>query len=154
MALTAIGGVVIDADADATGVRADIVDAIGNGLAELLVDEVVHIDESAGPRLGLRNELAPVAFQHGQVSWVIEERDEIVPQHRDGGDGDERMTSGDGATAIWTDGSPLAGQSQRTSRRGRLTIHNRGRPREATKIIPVGLNDLGYWNHSRTHALI
>ena len=38
------GGVVIDADADATGVRADIVDAIGNGLAELLVNEVVHID--------------------------------------------------------------------------------------------------------------
>jgi len=35
---------VIDVDADTTGVRADIVDATGNGLAELLVDEVMHID--------------------------------------------------------------------------------------------------------------
>ena len=34
----------INADADTTGVRADIVDAIGNGLAEFLVDEVMHID--------------------------------------------------------------------------------------------------------------
>jgi hypothetical protein len=37
-------GVVIDADADATGVRADVVDSVGNGFAELLVDEVVHVD--------------------------------------------------------------------------------------------------------------
>ena len=38
------GGVVIDADADTTSIRADVVDAIGNGLAEFLVDEVMHID--------------------------------------------------------------------------------------------------------------
>src|SRR5208283_5277176 len=38
------GGVVIYADADATGVRADVIDAVGNGLAEFLVDEVMHID--------------------------------------------------------------------------------------------------------------
>ncbi len=45
MALTAhSAGVVIDADADTAGVRADIIDAIGNGLAELLADEVVRID--------------------------------------------------------------------------------------------------------------
>ncbi len=43
--------------------------------------------EGAGPRLGLEMN-APVAFQRGQVSWVIEERDEIMAQHRDGGDGD------------------------------------------------------------------
>ena len=39
-----LGGVVIDADADATGIRADVVDAIGNGFAEFLIDEVMHVD--------------------------------------------------------------------------------------------------------------
>ena len=39
-----LGGVVIDADADATGVRADVVNCVRNGFAEFLVDEVVHID--------------------------------------------------------------------------------------------------------------
>ena len=38
---------------------------------------------------------------------------------------------------------PRQGQSQRTSRRGRLTIYNRGGLREAKKIIPVGLIDSG-----------
>ena len=37
-------GVVIDADADTTGVRADVVDPIRNRLAQLLVDEVMHVD--------------------------------------------------------------------------------------------------------------
>ena len=34
----------IDADADATGVRADVVNSVRNGFAEFLVDEVVHVD--------------------------------------------------------------------------------------------------------------
>jgi hypothetical protein len=43
------GGVVINADADATGVRADVVNSVRNGLAEFLVDEVVHVDLSGQP---------------------------------------------------------------------------------------------------------
>lgn len=34
----------IDADADAAGVRADVVDSIRNGFAEFLVDEVMDVD--------------------------------------------------------------------------------------------------------------
>jgi hypothetical protein len=43
------GRVVIHADAHAAGVRADVVDAIWNGFAELLVDEIVHVDEVGSP---------------------------------------------------------------------------------------------------------
>src|ERR1700747_3249519 len=39
-----LSGVVIDADADAAGVRADVVNSVRNGFAEFLVDEVVHVD--------------------------------------------------------------------------------------------------------------
>jgi hypothetical protein len=39
-----LGGVVIDADADATDVGADVIDAVRDLFAEFFVDEVVHVD--------------------------------------------------------------------------------------------------------------
>ena len=39
-----IGRVMIDADAHAADIRADVVDAIGNGFAEFFIDEVMHVD--------------------------------------------------------------------------------------------------------------
>src|ERR1700761_2156152 len=39
-----LGGVVIDADADATDVGADVIDAVRDRFAEFFVDEVVHVD--------------------------------------------------------------------------------------------------------------
>ena len=44
-----LGGVVIDADADATGIRAHVIDAVGNGFAEFLVDEVMYVDLVGAP---------------------------------------------------------------------------------------------------------
>src|SRR5207237_8985516 len=38
------GRVVMNADTHAAGIRGNVVDAIGNGFAEVLVDEVVHLD--------------------------------------------------------------------------------------------------------------
>src|SRR5271167_479613 len=39
-----LSGVVIDADADATDVGADVIDAVRDRFAEFFVDEVVHVD--------------------------------------------------------------------------------------------------------------
>ena len=68
-------GVMVDAHADPCGVRREIVDAVGNRLAELLVDEVVHAD---GNGLTGRLPLAP---------GVLEIADEFLLLRIDGDDG-------------------------------------------------------------------
>jgi hypothetical protein len=36
--------VMIDANADAADIRANVIDAVGNGFAQFFVDEVMHVD--------------------------------------------------------------------------------------------------------------
>jgi len=54
-----LGGVGGDADADPALVAADLVDAVRDRLAQLLVDEVVRVDED---RLAGRRELSSCIF--------------------------------------------------------------------------------------------
>ena len=64
------GGVVIDADADAASVCADVVDAIGNGFAKFFIDEVMHVDIN---RAALRPIAAPRILReplNKQVFWM------------------------------------------------------------------------------------
>ena len=46
------GGIRVHAPADPTAVGADVVDAVGEGLASLLIDEVIHADLRRRPRGG------------------------------------------------------------------------------------------------------
>src|SRR5208337_342833 len=60
------GGVVIDADTDAADIRANVVDAVGNGFAEFFVDEVMHVD------------LLRTAFRSIVASGVLVRADQLL----------------------------------------------------------------------------
>ena len=74
-----LGGIVIDADTDAARIRRDVVDTIGNGFAEFLVDEVMHID------------LVRAAFRSVVAARVLVRADQFLLL---GIDRDHRLTGG------------------------------------------------------------